>query len=342
MKVVIEDPKTRNAKPIHEAELVFPRGSIQEVKAYQSEDLKIEEFLGVTSDAGHLVVEFSTSGGIGLRLNVRDPRFDTATVNLRGLLEQWTENEPDFHQTHWVTNMRIFVDMSKKDGETNQFFCSLANFEKVASHHWMAYRNNAGTPDIQMGQIFSREKVLEGWTCQVEQVPIELFRLGSGDENSQVDERESYQSGDANQTDTHIVGPEIEHPNDTEFKTDNSQVDKPTSNHDKDDESEAKESDSKETEDDGFGAGPTQDYTPPAIDTSASLMRVEGIVDVLASDTFLDVQEGCIKIFYGASTEERIAELSIQSLQDNTSTVAFTGVDESDGVIQAHTHSLTT
>lgn len=119
LKVVIEDPKTRNANPIHEAELVFPRGSIQEVKAYQSEDLKIEEFLGVTSDAGHLVVEFSTSGGIGLRLNVRDPRFDTATVNLRGLLEQWTENEPEFHQTQWSSNMRIFVYMSKKDGETN-------------------------------------------------------------------------------------------------------------------------------------------------------------------------------------------------------------------------------
>ena len=73
---------------------------------------------------------------------------------------------------------------------------------------------------------------------------------------------------------------------------------------------------------------------------SENWTEINGVVDVQGTDSFMSVAEGCIKVVYGATTEDRLGELNTQALQKDAQEVCFTGFGSStaQGVVKAHVH----
>ncbi|MCJ1458607.1 hypothetical protein MMC28_008980 [Mycoblastus sanguinarius] len=220
--------------------------------------------------------------------------------------------------------------MDVNDRAADQFLAAFEAFIKAGSP---AYRNMTGTANIQVGQIFSRQKVYEARTCEVGDQSIELVSNQPEAPEAikpEVNEPEAPMTIEqgANQPEaTEAIKPAAEQPAPDQTTTGGASI-------------EVRNSDDlwadtiRATDTGGDANGVASNF-----DEEAQLSfsrKIEGTVDVPSTDGYVNVEEGCVKIVYGKSTEDRIADINTESLQNNASEVCLTNV--MDTVIKAHVH----
>ena len=104
---------------MHKAELLFPRDSVTDLRVYQSEGLSFDVYQGVT-EAGRLVVEFETQGGVGFKVETRDARFDAATCKILDILEGLTQHKLQSAKASPPASISTWMSMTERQTNSLQ------------------------------------------------------------------------------------------------------------------------------------------------------------------------------------------------------------------------------
>lgn len=182
------DPNVLGPEPIHVAEVIIPRSAIKDLDLLKSSGDSVEE----GPQPQYLIVEVETIGGIGSKLEVRDSQFDTQTLEIIELLKKMTQRNMSKMDTFY-----FHMDLEFDDREMSGWLEAFATFKKFDGPSWPAYYNNSGSLNVQTGQIFSRQRVLEGWNCMVETEGMEVLDWDTADESVHSGQSESSKAGTA-------------------------------------------------------------------------------------------------------------------------------------------------
>lgn len=148
--LTIEDASKHTSRPAHVAQLVFSRADVSNLKVWKCDVSESEE-----KEDTYMVIEFKTTGGYGFGLDHGKNDFDLATRSLLDVLSnQCAVNLKDGE----TIPLSIAVQLRQEDRESEEYLTAINTFVNADESAWRAYSNNNGQPNIQIGQIFTRDK----------------------------------------------------------------------------------------------------------------------------------------------------------------------------------------